>query len=230
MNRQSSTKKNFNDNRVRHAAVRVLQSAGVMLDANMIIPKSKGGQVPKFEGLERELQARLRLTYMSVFLQWGNYTPAQAALRAGYPKKDADDPEFVATLVKRALEAGLVAQVDIRPKDLFMTEVYNSWATVIHLRDHSDNHKVRLAAALKLLELAGFKYGEGAWDTKEVTEDEMSHWTKKELIAYFTSGGEQIPERRKTEFGLTEVQGGNDGFEDAQTVDEPRKGKGMLAG
>ena len=223
-----------NQNAVLHAAANILTANGVMVHSNMTLTKANR-DVPKFQGIERELQARLRLTYMSVYLQWGHYTSAEAALRAGYTAEEAADPEFVATLVRRAMEAGLVAQIEVRPRELFATEVYNSWATVIHLRDHSDNHKVRLQAALELLELAGFRRGERAWDPQEVTEDEMAQWTKAELIAYFTSGGEKIPQRRNA--GLTvageEVQpDGNEGIEEAQTVaEEPqRSSKGMLAG
>ena len=220
-------------NAMLHAAQNILIANGAVLPENMLLPK-KNRDVPKFAGIERELQSRLRLTYLSVFLQFGNYTPAEAAIRAGYKEEDVADPEYVTMLLKRALEAGLVAQVEIRPRELFATEVLNSWATVIHLRDHSDNHKVRLQAALELLDLAGYRRGEKAWEPQEVTEEEMSHWTKNELIAYFTSGGDRVPQRRKagglTVAGSEKPANDNEGIEDAQTLDEPKSGKGMLAG
>lgn len=166
----------------------------------------------------------LRLIRFALYRAMG-FGKTASARRAGYAETSIRNSEFLDALERRVAEQGIIADIEIPLAQLLHTQVSLSFATLVHLRDHSESEKVRVDAAKHLLALAGYSPQTAVKSgPDEEALKEIASWTRDEQKRYLTFG--QVPQRLELPPETQEVQ--EQPAQEAE-VDPEHPHKGMLA-
>lgn len=133
--------------------------------------RNKPLEMPEPSG-DRDARELLRLLQYTIFRMMG-FSRTVSGRKVGYAESSLRNSTFLESLDERARIQGVVADVELPVRQLFMTQVSASFARLIWLRDNAKQERVRLDAASRLLALAGYATTQTRIEPVDLAEQEL---------------------------------------------------------